>query len=151
MNKKEDGTLEEIEQPFMLQAQEETVIIENCQNMRPVAALVNSGNQGYARVLLDDSSIQYFLDNISSLKSQADRTQTWGILDDHVRMCRVSPAAFIKAVVDHIGAETEQRTLFFIIGKVEYILLNFIEDGQKGTVSEQLFDVLLKKCQDVES
>jgi len=61
-------------------------------------------------------------------------------------MCKISPSAFIKAVVDHIGTETEQRTLFFIIGKVEYILLNFIEAGQKDTLSEQLFDILLKKC-----
>jgi len=44
MNKKEDGTFEETEHPFMLKAQGETTIIENCENMRPVAALVNSGN-----------------------------------------------------------------------------------------------------------
>ena len=61
----------------MLKAEAETVIIENCENMRPVAALVNSGTQGYARLVFDDSSIKYFLSSISSIKSQADRTYIW--------------------------------------------------------------------------
>lgn len=53
VNKKPDGSLEEVEQEYMLKAEEETVIMENCENMRPVAALVNSGTQGYARVIFD--------------------------------------------------------------------------------------------------
>lgn len=53
----------------MLKPEEETVILENCENMRPVAALVNSGAQGYARVIFDAKSIEYFLTSISSIKS----------------------------------------------------------------------------------
>lgn len=61
----------------MLKAEEETVIMENCENMRPVAALVNAGAQGYARLVFDERSIEYFLANISSIKLQLDRTYIW--------------------------------------------------------------------------
>jgi len=57
----------------MLKAEEETIVMEDCQDMRPVAALVNSGNQGYVRTVLDDDSLKYFLDNIPSIKSKVDR------------------------------------------------------------------------------
>lgn len=120
--------------------------MENCENMRPVAALVNASNQGYARVILDNSSIEYFLANISSIKMQADRTQTWQVLHDHVRMCKVSPADFLKCVIEHISNESEQRTLSMIIAKTAYVMANFLEQDQKEALSEQLFNVLLKHC-----
>ena len=53
----------------MLKAEAETVVMDNCENMRPIAVLVNSGTQGYARVVFDQKSIDYFLANISSIKS----------------------------------------------------------------------------------
>jgi hypothetical protein len=45
------------------------LILDNCKDIKPLAALVNSGNLGYARAILDERSIGYFLKNISKVKS----------------------------------------------------------------------------------
>lgn len=37
------------------------------EGFKTAAVLLNSGNLGYARVLLDDKSTQYFLENLSSV------------------------------------------------------------------------------------
>jgi aminopeptidase N len=146
VNKKEDGTLEEVEQHYMLKAEEETVIMENCENMRPVAALVNSGAQGYCRVVFDERSIEYFLANVSSIKSQADRTYIWQTLYDHVRLIKVSPAKYVKCVIDHVSSETEQRTLAMIIGQTSSAVNTLLEAEERDALTNALFEVLLKHC-----
>ena len=53
---------------------------------KPDAALLNSGNLGYARVLLDDDSLKFFIANFDRLPTQLDRSQLYIIFFDCVKL-----------------------------------------------------------------
>jgi hypothetical protein len=73
--------------------------------------MLNSGTLGYARVLLDEDSINFFLKNISLIDDQLDRSYMWMILRDHIVLCNVTPKAYLECVIDNIMNENEQSTL----------------------------------------
>ena len=81
--------------------------IECTANFKPITCLVNSGNLGFARVQLDDNSIQYFLKNIGNIEDQLDRTYMWMILKNHVHQCKVHPEAFVDCFIKNFSIESD--------------------------------------------
>lgn len=86
----QDGNLQQHVQQFTLEAASETIL--DCDApFKPEAALLNSGNLGYARVLLSEPECQFFLKHLAKVGDQLDRTYLWMILYDHLKMQRVKP------------------------------------------------------------
>ena len=73
------------------------------------------------------------------------------LLYDQVKMCKVSPVDYLKCFLRHVEGETEQSTLIKIIGKVEYITNFLIMPDAQKEMSEQIFSVLMKKINGIES
>lgn len=48
----------------------------------PKAVLINANNKGYCRVLFDESSKVFFLQNLSKVKSNLNRSYLWRALYD---------------------------------------------------------------------
>jgi aminopeptidase N len=111
-------------QQFMLEGPQTT--IESTCKFEVKAALPNSGTLGYARVLLDDASIAYFLANMKSVKDQADRTYIWMILRDHIKLLSVSPKAYLECIILNIDNESEQNTLSYLLSQVSFMMDNWI-------------------------
>jgi|TARA_B110001450_G_C17337459_1_gene366055 hypothetical protein len=57
---------------------------------KPIAALLNSGNIGYARVILDTPTIKFFMGNMQKV-SQNDRIYIWIILYNAVKQLKMKP------------------------------------------------------------
>jgi hypothetical protein len=89
------------EQQFSLKAEGVTEF-ELLEGFKTAAVLLNSSNLGYARVLLDSKSTQYFLENLSTVESQLDRTYIWMLLYDQVKMCKVTPVEYLKCFLRHV-------------------------------------------------
>lgn len=115
------------------------------------AALLNSGNLGYARVLLDDQSTSYFLEKIGSIEDQLDRSYVWMILRDHVKLCKVSPSEYIECFVKNMGIETDQMTLTYLTANVEFILGHFLKNEQVQPMKKEVFRVLFEKVKTLEN
>lgn len=77
------------------------------EGVEPVACLVNSGNIGYLRNVLDSGMISFFLKHVSSVKTQLDRSQVWLLLSMHVTMGKLKPGDFVSCVCDHLVVEDE--------------------------------------------
>lgn len=80
-----DGELPEHVERFKLLNQAATSVPLKIP-FEPVAALLNSGNLGYARVLLDDDSLYYFIANFDKIPTQLDRSQLYIIFFDCVKL-----------------------------------------------------------------
>lgn len=63
----DNGELLEHEESFHLKPEPETVIQCADLQFQPQAALPNSSNLGYARVLLDEASLAFFTKNLKLL------------------------------------------------------------------------------------
>mmetsp|Transcript_16916 Transcript_16916/g.28639 ORF Transcript_16916/g.28639 Transcript_16916/m.28639 type:complete len:182 (+) Transcript_16916:1431-1976(+) len=82
---------------------------------QPQCALLNSDNLGYARVMLDESQVNFFLGNISKIEKQLNRSLAWFILRDHVNLLKISPISFLECFIDNIARETEQNTIVYLL------------------------------------
>lgn len=115
---------------FTLLASPETVLESTCP-FKPQAALLNAGNKGYADILFDSASIQFFLTNISKLPVQLNRSYVWITLFTHIETCDVAPMDFLKCFVENIGVEEEQNTLTFLLNGVASVMKLYVEDSKE--------------------
>jgi hypothetical protein len=60
-------------------------------NVKPEAVLLNANNKGYARVVLDQESLNFMLQNLTKIKSDLNRSYIWRILSDTIKLKEVTP------------------------------------------------------------
>ena len=66
-------------------------------NTDPIIAMVNANNKGYCRALLDQHSLDFFVENLSQI-DPLNRVYLWKILFDHVTLLKLAPVEFIQCV-----------------------------------------------------
>jgi aminopeptidase N len=115
-------------------------------SFKPVAALLNSGNLGYARVLLDGDSLKFFLANFDKIPAQLDRSQLYIIFFDCVKLLQISPQEFLDMFLKAAQKENEMATLCFLIEKARYILKYFVSLDSRLINSGKVYELLLKKA-----
>lgn len=148
--KVEGGKVETHVQKIKIEAKEETHI-ECTSSFKPEAALLNSGNFGYARVLINPATCSYFLSHIGKVEEQLDRSYLWMILYDQLTLCNITPKQYIQCFIENIAIETEQTTLIYLTRKIAYIMKYFIKDEDQETLSAQVFDCLVSKIQNLKA
>ena len=97
-----------------------------------VVAMPNANCKGYCRVLLDKTSTEFFLENLSQV-GMANRCYLWRILFDQVRLIKISPMEFLTAVQTHLLPETEGQIVTFILEKVCWIVENGLVENSPDT------------------
>ena len=98
-----NGDMHEKFVPYKMQAAASTdVTIDYDASLKPVACLLNSGNLGYLRTIIDDNTINFFLYNVMKISQQADRTQIWNILAQHVENVKLNPDRFIECAITNL-------------------------------------------------
>ena len=145
----DDGQLQTHTESVHLLARKETKI-EISPPFQPQAILLNSGIQGYARVILDFQSVKFMLENISKLGDQLDRSYVWSLLGDHIRLLLLPPKQYIECFLKNIEHEEEQMTVQRILAEVAKVIAQNLEDDDREELSAQIFDTLLKKTKNTE-
>ena len=108
-----------------------------------VVAMVNANCKGYCRVLLDQTSIEFFLENLSQVDT-VNRCYLWRILFDHVRLLKISPMDYITAVQSHLLNEPEGQIVTFILEKVCWIVEHgLVENSADAKFNEYAVNLTL--------
>lgn len=84
---------------------------------------------------MDADSIKYFIMNLSEIKNQNDRGYLWIVLFDSLKLQKMTPKQYVQLVIDNIKDETDQQTIMYIIGKLKYVMTNFIKTEDKAILS----------------
>lgn len=63
-------------------------------NNNPIIAMANANLKGYCRVLLDQPSLDFFVEYLSEIDA-VNRCYLWRILFDHVTLLQLAPVNFI--------------------------------------------------------
>jgi len=91
--------------------------------------MVNANNKGYCLALLDQPSVDFFCENLSSVDT-VNRCYLWRILFDHVGLLSLSPMEFITTVQSHLLDESEGQIVPYILEKVCWIVEHdLLENG----------------------
>jgi aminopeptidase N len=74
---------------------------------RPALALVNDGDLTYAKVRLDEGSLESALRSLSGVPDALSRAVVWNALRDMVRDGELEPAAYVETVRAHLPVESD--------------------------------------------
>jgi len=110
--------------------------------------MVNANNKGYCRVLLDQASLDFFVEYLSEI-DPVNRCYLWRILFDHVTLLKLAPIEFIQAVNSHLGNESEGQIVPFILERVCWIFEHkLIECGSDLKFNEYATNLALENVID---
>ncbi|MFI5665785.1 aminopeptidase N [Streptomyces sp. NPDC051704] len=74
---------------------------------RPALLLLNDGDFGYAKVRLDETSVETALSELSAIPGPLTRAVVWNSLRDMVRDGELAPAAYLATADAHLPAEAD--------------------------------------------
>ena len=74
-------------------------------DFQPAAVLVNANLKGYCRVYLDQSSLVFFLANLSKIKNTLNRTYLYRVLFDQIKMRNLKPNEYLECIFTHLVVE----------------------------------------------
>jgi aminopeptidase N len=77
----------------------------------PSMVFPNDGLRSYAKVRLDDVSLQTLLDHLSAVDDPLTRAQGWLVAWDLLRDGVLPASRYVRLVADHAAAETQTDTL----------------------------------------
>ncbi|MEU6861867.1 aminopeptidase N [Streptomyces sp. NPDC046876] len=99
-----DGTLA-ARGPLTLDVPSDEVL--SADGPRPALLVLNDGDLGYAKVRLDDTSVETALRNLSAIPDPLTRAVVWNSLRDMVRDGELEPAAYLATAEAHLPDEPD--------------------------------------------
>jgi aminopeptidase N len=93
---------------------------------RPDLILVNDDDLAYAKIRLDQKSLEFALNNLGKFEDSLARTLIWGSAWDAARDAEVAPRDFIRLVLNNIEFETESTTRLTLLRQLTTAVRSFV-------------------------
>ena len=78
---------------------------------RPDLVLLNDEDLAYAKIRLDERSLQTAIDHLGKISDPLARSLVWGAAWDQTRDAEASASDYVDLVLRNIGSETESTTV----------------------------------------
>ncbi|MFD1722530.1 aminopeptidase N [Amnibacterium endophyticum] len=78
---------------------------------RPALVLVNDDDLAYAKIRLDEESLESAIGYLAAIEDPLARSLIWSAVWDATRDAEARPRDFVRLVLNNIGTETESTTL----------------------------------------
>ena len=109
---------------------------------RPALVLLNDEDQTYAKVRLDEASLQVALRHVSDVEDPLTRALILGAVWDATRDAETSPRNYIKLVLENIANETESTTMQTLLRQLETTARFYVNQSQREQVIAEVADAL---------
>eukprot|EP00004_Rigifila_ramosa_P019887 TRINITY_DN511_c0_g1_i1.p1 TRINITY_DN511_c0_g1~~TRINITY_DN511_c0_g1_i1.p1 ORF type:complete len:976 (+),score=263.02 TRINITY_DN511_c0_g1_i1:9-2936(+) len=123
-----------------VEAQPETeLLIEN--SLAPDFVFINSGDHAYAKILLDDMSLQFAVQNLNAFTDPLLRQLLWGTFYSMVRDQKMSSLVYLELVRNQAVNETDSGILSSLLRNSLGILSAFVPEELISAEKEAMFNV----------
>ena len=107
-------------------AGERTEVAELVGRVRPDLVLINDDDLAYAKIRLDESSLQVAIAHLQRIEDPLARALVWGAAWDATRDAETSPSAYISLVLGNISAESESTTVRTTLGQLLTVARSYV-------------------------
>ena len=104
----------------------------------PDVVLLNDGDLAYAKVELDEHSLEALKQNRLALEDELARTLVWGDLWDMVRDARLRAREYVEVSLRSIDIETDPAVVLPLIDRVFDAFDKFADPARRGALREDL-------------
>ena len=103
----------------------------------PNLLLLNDGDLTYAKVRLDERSVNTLTNHLCDIDNLLSRAIAWGAVWDMARDAELRASDYVAISINNLDTEVDAPNLSSLIGQVEACIANFTEPGHRPQVREQ--------------
>ncbi|MDR7189822.1 aminopeptidase N [Microbacterium sp. BE35] len=118
---------------------------------RPALVLLNDEDLAYAKIRLDDQSLETAIDHLGKISDPLARSLVWGAAWDQTRDAEASASDYVDLVLRNIGAETESTTVRTTLAQLQLAANSYVAPEKRDITRAKVADALWQLAQDAES
>ncbi|WP_066080865.1 aminopeptidase N [Pseudoclavibacter albus] len=139
-----DGKLTRVERLELDVDGERTEVMELVGKKQPALLLLNDDDLSYAKIRLDEHSLETAINRLAELDSPMARALVFGSVWDATRDAEMRPRDFIKLVLGAAGAESESTTRRTILGQLETVARMYVDPSVRAEFLAEAGDGVLE-------
>ena len=93
---------------------------------RPALVLVNDDDLAYAKIRLDEESLETAVGHLAAIESPLARSLVWSAVWDATRDAEARPRDFVRLVLNNLGAETESTTIRQVLAQAALVAGSYV-------------------------
>ncbi|MGZ0710704.1 aminopeptidase N (plasmid) [Coraliomargarita sp. W4R53] len=105
---------------------------------RPDLVLLNDGDLAYAKIRLDDRSLDTAINHLAKISDPLARSLVWGAAWDQTRDAEASASDYIDLVLGNIGSETESTTVRTTVGQLQLAANSYVSPEKRSASREKV-------------
>lgn len=109
---------------------------------RPDLVLLNDDDLAYAKIRLDDRSLQTAIDHLGKISDPLARSLVWGAAWDQTRDAEASASDYVDLVLRNIGSETESTTVRTTLAQLQLAANSYVAPEKRDATRQKVADAL---------
>ncbi len=118
---------------------------------RPDLVLLNDDDLAYAKIRLDEKSLETAIAHLSDISDPLARSLVWGAAWDQTRDAETSASDYIDLVLGNIGRETESTTVRTTLAQLRTAASLYVAPAMRDAAREKVADGLWTLAQEAEA
>ncbi len=118
---------------------------------QPDLVLLNDEDLAYAKIRLDERSLQTAIAHLGGISDPLARSLVWGAAWDQTRDAEASASDYIDLVLRNIGAETESTTVRTTLAQLQLAANSYVAPHKRAASRERVADGLWSLAQAAEA
>jgi len=110
---------------------ERTEVPELVGMARPALILLNDDDLAYAKIRLDDASLETAIAQLKAIESPLARAIVWGAAWDATRDGETAPRDYVRLVLNNIASETESTTIRTTLMQLAQVARTYVEPSTR--------------------
>ncbi|WP_378145718.1 aminopeptidase N [Cnuibacter sp. UC19_7] len=132
----QDGTLVRTHREELDVDGERTEVPQLVGMTRPDLVLLNDDDLAYAKIRLDEASLDVAIEHLASIENPLARSLVWGSVWDSTRDAETRGRDFVRLVLGNIATETESTTIRTVLGQLVLTATQYVApDARDETVA----------------
>ncbi|MGB4779531.1 aminopeptidase N [Microbacterium sp.] len=118
---------------------------------QPDLILLNDEDLAYAKIRLDDQSLETAIAHLAKISDPLARSLVWGAAWDQTRDAEASASDYIDLVLRNIGSETESTTVRTTLGQLQLAANSYVTPDTRSASRERVANGLWELAQAAEA
>jgi aminopeptidase N len=118
---------------------------------RPALILLNDDDLAYAKIRLDDDSLDDAIEHLSKIENPLARSLVWGSAWDSTRDAETAPRDYVRLVLGNIATETESTTVRTTLMQLLTVARMYVEPSARPGIIAEIGDALWALAQGAEA
>ncbi|WP_066463743.1 aminopeptidase N [Sanguibacter suarezii] len=130
---------------------ESTSVPELVGRTRPALVLINDDDLAYAKIRLDDASLEVAIEHLAAIADPLARSLVWGSVWDATRDGEMPASDYVRLVLGNIATETESTTIRTTLAQLALAARSYVAPARRAETVAQVGDGLWALAQQAEA